>query len=243
MKINDQLCDLYSKYWTELLSALDREDANSYTNPFLINVDEENMAQADLRIMILGQETKGWGDKTGISRSVKEGMERYRKFYVERNFYKGYGRSAFWKGFRFFKKKIERHNNEKEIYFIWNNVSKIGRPNGKVGVSPGIRSIERKLFPVLKEEVKIIRPDIMIFLSGPDRDHDIKFHFEDFESFHSGTSCTKRQLAIVKATGLPSMSIRTYHPSFYKGFNKKLKENALFLLTNKASGLLASPLI
>jgi len=184
--------------------------------------------------MILGQETKGWGSTSGFSRCAEEGMKRYKSFYVDKSFYNGYKRSVFWKGFIFFKREIEKQHKGKEVTFIWNNISKIGRPNAKTGVSQNIRNVERNYFPVLKEEIKIINPDVVIFLTGPNRDHDIEFHFSDYKITHSGTSSTQRELAFVNATNLPSVSLRMYHPSYFKGFNKKLKANALELLTKKS---------
>lgn len=235
MSINKQLQILYSKHWDNLLLQLDNEDNKKHTNPLLINVDEEKLTAADMKIMIFGQETKGWWDKNGFARTVDEGMDRYKKFYCEQGFYKGYKRSAFWKGFRFFQRELNKYYTDQKISYIWNNVSKIGKANGKTGVLPRIRDIERNFFPVVREEVNIIKPDMIIFLTGPNRDHDIKFHFPDVEFSSSGTSNTKRQLAKVASKNLPSMTIRMYHPSFYKGFDRKLKRNAVNLLTNTST--------
>ena len=232
MSINEQLQNLYSKHWDNLLLQLDNEDNKKHTNPLLIKVDEEKLTDADIRIMIFGQETKGWWDKNGFSRTVDEGMGRYKKFYCEQKFYKGYKRSAFWKGFRFFQGELNKHYKDQKISYIWNNISKIGKANGKTGVLPRIRDIERGFFPVVREEVNIIKPDMIIFLTGPNRDHDTRFHFPDVEFLSSGTSNTKRQLAKVTSKCLPTMAIRMYHPSFYKGFDGKLKKNAINLLTN-----------
>jgi hypothetical protein len=234
MSINQQLHDLYSEHWGDLLSQLD-DEKNEHTNPLLICIDEEKLANADIKVMIFGQETKGWWDKDGFTRSINVGMDRYKKFFCDEGFYPGYKRSAYWKGFRFFQKELNKHNKGKKIIYIWNNISKIGKANAKTGVIPRIRAIERNSFPVIKKEVDIIKPDIMIFLTGPNRDHDIKFHFSDVKFLNSDTSNTQRQLAKVSSKYLPPMSIRMYHPSFFKGFNTKLKSNAIKLLTTASS--------
>lgn len=233
MRINEQLKDLYSKQWVNLLDQLEKKDKEKYTNPFLISIDEEKLASADMKVMIFGQETKGWGDESGFSRTVDEGMNRYRSFCSKEEPYKGFKKSAFWKAFKFFEVELNRHHKDQEFFYIWNNISKIGKENGKTGISSEIRSIERDLFPVISEEVNIIKPDMIIFLTGPYRDHDIKFHFPDVEFSSLDTNKNKRQLAKVTSKYLPSAAIRTYHPSFYKGFNV-WKENAVNLLTENS---------
>ncbi|MCW7553319.1 hypothetical protein NX722_11850 [Endozoicomonas gorgoniicola] len=152
------------------------------------------------------------------------------KLRKSQKFYGGYNKSAFWKAFRYVQKELKKIYPEKEIAYIWNNISKIGRA-GTTGVSPELRSIERNYFPVIRDEVEIIKPDIVLFFTGPNRDHDIKFHFPDMRLANSGSSFTTRQLAKISSTDLPETSIRTYHPAYYGGFTNDLKRNMVQLLT------------
>jgi hypothetical protein len=227
MTINEKLINLYSRHWDALLLKLDGEKKETYTNPLLISIDEEKYINSEIKVMIFGQETRDWWDKDGFARDIRKGMDRYKGFYWDQKFYAGYKKSAFWKGFRFFQNALNENYKERHMTYIWNNISKIGKCHKKTGVTPRIREIEQEVFPVVKFEVEIIKPDIVIFLTGPNRDGDIKFHFPDAEFLKSNSDSTKRQLAKINSTKLPSLSIRTYHPAFYKGFNKILKNNAI----------------
>jgi hypothetical protein len=51
MNINQQLHDLYCEYWGDLLSQLD-DEKNEHTNPLLTCIDEEKLANADIKVMI-----------------------------------------------------------------------------------------------------------------------------------------------------------------------------------------------
>lgn len=71
----------------------------------------------------------------------------------------------------------------------------------------------------------------MIFLTGPNRDGDIKHNFND-AVFHSTDSMVdKRALAKVSSALLPIKTIRMYHPSYFGGFNK-IRKNALNAIAN-----------
>ncbi|WP_415901674.1 hypothetical protein ACMXYR_11385 [Neptuniibacter sp. QD29_5] len=220
MSINQNILDNYKVKWAGLMDNLSELDTSKYTNPFLITFDEDLLSKAELKVMIFGQETKGWGDRFGILTNPEHTVAMYEKFFCQKNFYKGYGKSSFWKAFRFFEKQLGKAYPDKSIYLSWNNINKVGRSRGKTGVSKEARVIERDKFSVIAYEVQAFKPDIVIFLTGPNRDADIKHHFEDasFEAAHS--LVTKRAMAQVKSTTLPVRTIRMYHPSYFGGFNK-----------------------
>ncbi len=184
--------------------------------------------------MICGQETKGWNK---FSTSIIEGMNKYKDFITIKQPYKGYKKSAFWKGYNFFRKELIKKYPEKKLYFIWNNISKIGKSHGRVGVSKDIQKLERHFFPVFREEILILKPDIVIFFTG-NRDGDIKYHFpnidfEDLNMQNSKTAKRKYKAAskiICKSNVLPKKSIRLYHPSYFGGFNYVKKDALDFIL-------------
>ncbi len=97
--MNKDLYQLYNKYWFKLFENLgDRKD---FANPFLIKVDHDKIRDSDLKVMIIGQETKGWGEENEIYKSIDKNIDLYDRFFIKERFYDGYGRSAFWKGFRY----------------------------------------------------------------------------------------------------------------------------------------------
>lgn len=231
MNINQKIQNLYRANWASLQSSLEPLDASQYTNPFLIAFDEELLNKSDLKVMIFGQETKGWGDRFGILGTPEAAVAMYDAFFCQKKFYGGYGKSSFWKAFRYFERQIQKAHPEKSIYFSWNNISKIGKSKGKTGVSKEARAVERETFSVVASEVQAFNPDIVIFLTGPNRDGDIKHHFHD-AVFHSIDSIVdKRALAKVSSDILPIKTIRMYHPSYFGGFNK-IRKNALNAIVN-----------
>lgn len=70
----------------------------------------------------------------------------------------------------------------KRVETVWNNVYKIGlggKPHGKCCGQPTarIKDIEQSYFNVVAEEVKILKPDVVIFMTGVEADNAIKEKF------------------------------------------------------------------
>lgn len=231
MSINNKIQNLYRDNWAKLQSSLEPLDTRQYTNPFLIAFDEDLLSKSDLKVMIFGQETKGWGDKFGMLDTPEATVAMYDTFFCQKEFYGGYRKSSFWKAFRYFEKKIKEAYPNKSIYFSWNNINKIGKSKGKTGVSKEARAVERETFSVVASEVQAFNPDIVIFLTGPNRDGDIKHHFSDAEFNSIDSVVDERALAKVSSESLPVQTIRMYHPSYFGGFNR-VRENALNALVN-----------
>lgn len=104
----------------------------------------------------------------------------------------------------------------KNIEYIWNNVSKIGCGGKDFGRScrkptAEIRDIEREYFNVVAEEVKILKPDVIIFLTGFYGDREIKEKFgltdSNFHPVKEGIFLDRIDFPGVK------YAARTIHPS------------------------------
>lgn len=222
-ELNKRLFEIYNLNWDSVNYQLNKENAD-FTAPFLLWIKEEEWSTADLRIMIVGQETKGWWDKEGYPKTVDEAMNRYRISCYEnkdgKHIFKKHKTGAFAKQYNYFEKMIRKEvqkYGDIKTAFLWNNISKFGRANEKAGVSEKTREIERAYFPVVADEFKILEPHIVIFMTGPNRDHDIKFHFPKC-NFVKCSEHEKRKIA--KIEGEAFEAIRLYHPSYFGGFNK-----------------------
>ena len=90
------------------------------------------------------------------------------------------------------------------------------------------RAIERKYFPVVSLEVDILKPDLCIFMTGPNRDHDIKFHFQDCVFKKAFDQYSIREVARIESKKIKGL--RLYHPSYFGGFNNKYKKDIRNLL-------------
>lgn len=230
MNINSKLKDIYEETWPDLLANGHKITDPIPTNPMLLSFDEQFFSQADKRILICGQETWGWGD---FGSSVEDCMSGYYSFFIDEEFYPGYGVSAYWKAFRFFESQFGSLYQGQKIQFIYQNLSKIGRNDGGTGVTNEIRTLERKHFPVFKKEIELLRPDMVLFLTGPDRDHDIQFHFPDAEFSQAGEEPNLRRRAWVSSPDLPAASLRLYHPSYYAAWSNRYKNEAVSLLIQR----------
>lgn len=217
--INERLRHLYESHYESLAEELNSaneelEEENNYeergTNPLLLMVDE-NFVNADLKIMFFGQETNFWlaeRNDGAFLGEIQPVIDLYKGFYLEGYCYK-YG-GQFWNGISKFKKLINAKIPDKRIGFIWNNVVKIGKCDK--GFPHEINDIAIKHFNVIFEEIKIVQPDIMVFMSGPNYDHEIKKILGEYKTTQIG-SFSKRQLCKMEFENLPT-SIRTYHPNY-----------------------------
>lgn len=114
-----------------------------------------------------------------------------------------------------FASDLEQKTNKK-VGLVWNNLFKIGRGNtghgNSCGLSPSyIQSIEKETFDVIKKEIEILNPDIIIFMTGSAADNAIKDKLgitEDFEVINPQLP----NLFKVKVPGI-KYAARTIHPS------------------------------
>jgi hypothetical protein len=171
MRTNEQLLELYNKKMPLLKKSLDEYNENTKdkaTNPLLIKVSEK-WEDSEVKIMIIGQETYTWCGECGnegiFSANIKESLNIYNRFFLNNYGYT----SPFWNEFRRLSKSIKTN---KKVDFSWNNVIKIGRIGA--GNIPNINDIIYKDFNILIEEIKITKPNIVIFFTGPSYNNHIK---------------------------------------------------------------------
>jgi hypothetical protein len=86
---------------------------------------------------------------------------------------------------------------------------------------------------VLRDEMAILKPDIVLFLTGPDRDDDIRFHFPDVQFSMAGTESNLRRLAWLSSRDLPVASIRLYHPSYYRAWTSEYRSSVVGLIRQR----------
>jgi hypothetical protein len=217
--MNEELKDLYNSHWNLLQTEASKLSVNA-AYPLLIKVDQKYI-DSDIKVMIVGQETDGWiGDLKNGSFAVEYIMNEYSDYFCERE---KHGKRAFWnrKNFRYFEEKLTTYFSNKDVSFIWNNISKIGS-NGRGIPSSSIKKLERSCFNIFLSEFKILKPDIVIFTTGSSRDSYIKHHFGSDVSFEPKLSLINggletETLDLIAEVNLPQFSavkaVRIEHPN------------------------------
>jgi hypothetical protein len=126
----------------------------------------------------------------------------------------------FWYGLKKFKMMIEEKYPAKQIRYVWNNIVKIGREDGKGLPSDYIYKIEKEYFSVIAEEVRIIKPSIILFLTGPNYDNKIVDNFGN-SSFSALAPFNNRALAKISIPDV-DFAFRTYHPGYLARSGKNI---------------------
>lgn len=195
--------------------------------PLLLKINEDEHYKADLKIMIMGQETDSWErqqkrpfspiDQSSkiVASTVDDFMDTYRTFLDK------WGKnSPFWHYIKDIDKTLHHKLPGKTIEIIWNNIYKIGnKEKGKNRPTDVIRSFENKHLNVIEEEVNILRPDIIIFFTGPNYEKRVEKIFPITLSTPLVPSINERELAKFQlSNGITAY--RTYHPAYLHRNNK-----------------------
>lgn len=192
--------------------------------PLLIKVNEEALAKADIKIMIFGQETNSWEQK--VSEKVipieESGMFVDKTVDVFMNYYKDFlakkinensKRSPFWD----FHYQLKNNKfSTKQVELIWNNIYKIGNfEKRKNRPSSSIREFENKYFDIIQQEVNIIKPNLIVFFTGPKYDGRLTKKFEVINKHSLKSDIPSKELAKLDlGIGIPAY--RTYHPHYLR---------------------------
>ena len=199
------LKDVYMKYWDDYLINIRRNPNVLAANPFLI-VEPKDYYNKDKRVMICGQETQGWGnefDNDPEKATIDELFRIYKEFVNDDG---GYN-SPYW---HFIKKlKIECPN----VGFVCNNIVKIGKREG-AGCNDSINELALKYFPVIPEEISILKPDLIVFITGPNYDWRIRKALGEFQILPENQIRRFNQI-VFSNKELPT-SYRCYHPAYQR---------------------------
>lgn len=215
MDAKDKLRELYLSHWPALCDALrlivtNPEYPAKPTNPLLLWPCKEDTEydDADIRVMIFGQETNDWegvfNPDAPAAEQVERVQETYNSFY---NFEFNYV-SPFWNGYKLFMRMLDAKFSNKTVKYAWNNIVKIGKANDMNCPPDYIYEEELKHFNIVKDEVEILKPHVILFLTGPNYDGKItdKFPKAKITSFTDD----------IAKVDIPNVdyAYRTYHPNY-----------------------------
>lgn len=170
-----------------------------------------NYEKMKYKILIVGQENNGYGYETEAKKSMLFTLEfQSNRFYDNAPFF------SFPYSFCASINDCDNEKYSKKSYLAWVNLIEFSfETSSKKPLNEKAQSIIDNEFNILEEEIKIINPDIVLFLTGPNYDNYIKnqlkgVEFKTVENYHI------RQFARVEHEALPKNSFRIYHPVYLR---------------------------
>lgn len=200
--------DVYCRRINNLLklqACLEKEDCDG---PFLMSEPSDAFKNGKIRLLLIGQETNGWHGDLKIE--IDEILDLYTKFGFGKNYNKPFFQYA-----RSIAKKITGTEE-----FMWTNIFKFGRATGKGTPNSKVNAIELEYFNIICEEIEYLKPDCIVFLTGPNYDRYISERIND-ANFNSVSNYILRHFAKITSNYLPHHTYRIYHP----GYGNRIKSN------------------
>lgn len=221
----------------------ERETVIKPALPLLLWIpDCEAYAKADIKVMIFGRETNNWNDQAhrkdypnfaynfgletseDIQYEISGRHDVFPEIYGICDIYNEYQnkdeapQTPFTKRKDVFVDMLKKALPDKKIECVWNNVYKVGIGVAGRGSCCGqptaeIQNIVRSRFNVVPDEIEILKPDILIFLTGISADSAIMRTFNiNSDSFGSVTNNSDVFLHRITIPGV-KYAARTIHPS------------------------------
>jgi hypothetical protein len=202
-------------------------------SPPLLVLPHERWRSAKAKLLVVGQETLRWKYSPDEVEDCAQPIVNFRDFQEAEDgvgamwdLYRWYalGRahqnmnSPFWRGFRALSSAISGCEDSA----LWTNVFKVNvggsvMQNCKAAEVQALRRAQKGL---LRHEITILKPDVVVFLSGPRYDSTIQCEFPDMEIKRFCRRLPASAVGVVHAAGLPSKTIRTYHPEYLQRSNQ-----------------------
>ena len=169
------------------------------------------------KILIVGQETNGWEFKENAKESILFTLGFL--YSPQHN-----GKLSFTFPFEFCKSinDYDYNENYRKTYFAWVSLRKFAyNEKHNYPLSREIQNIIDNEFNILEEEIKeIIKPKIVLFLTGPNYDNHIKNQLKGVK-FKAVENYDERQFARVEHEALPKNSFRIYRPEYLNRIHLK----------------------
>ena len=168
--MNKELRQFYEEKIGSLVLLINKD--KKLSDPLLLSVDERYLS-ARTKIMVVGQETHKWewhkNDEEKdpgypITMPLSEYVSILMARYQRKHWGKVFKASSFWKAADQIYENLNDYPGRPDIGYLWNNIDKVDCNGGPL--SEMTRKNVWDCFFVLKEELKIIKPDIVIFFIG-----------------------------------------------------------------------------
>lgn len=204
-EINARLRAFYESIWPRLVTKL--SGYMDLSCPLLLHASRP-YAEANRRLLVVGQQTHGWrGDlmkqaTPSPDPRIGELLAKYKSMmYKERQ-------SPFWRVARELHSRLSP--GAPADAFLWSNLLKVDQKQKRPHSDVSSIILGYQLLP---EEVKIIKPHIVVFFTGRHYDGILQGTFVGAELKQVGNH-EVRLLCRVQHAALPYHTYRTYHPKY-----------------------------
>ncbi len=240
--LTEQLAELYQPKWEALRQQLDTQGIK-IQSPFMLGValehdnqggyvDEGWWTDADLKVMVFGQEPLDWPLPIltdGSQAQSDDFVELYQRFYSDnykdgqyflkdtdnhlaKNNFFNVGFNGIMSGIK--ESILDKSYPNKRVAYLWNNISKLST-GGRNGVSPEIHELEKEYFHVIPQEIEILKPDVLIFFTGPGKNVYYNYILENFNIQGDPSPLAGNDIDAVSKLNIEGISLayKTYHPA------------------------------
>ena len=219
-EINQKLLKLFESKWeavNKVYDTLQEEEEWAVLHLACVPYNYEKMKY---KILIVGQENNGYGYETEPKKSMLFTLDFQNGRY--------YDNAPFFSFPYSFCASINDCDNEKyskKSYLAWVNLKEFSfETSSKKPLNEKAQNIIDNEYNILEEEIKIINPDIVLFLTGPYYDYYIEKQLKGVE-FKTVENYGIRQFVRVEHEALPKNSFRIYHPVYLR--RRSLENNYL----------------
>ena len=201
--MNTRLLEIYESALDELSRTL--PPVGGLSRPLLLAVPD-GYHRAQIKLMVVGQETRGWGD--GCAFAASDLMRCYREFDLARTY--RYPGAPFWRAAHELYGGLNPHGPERA--FLWSNLVKVDQyreadPNGRRPTLEVEEAVSR--LGLLPQEIAVTEPDAVVFFTGPD--YKVRLQ-ETFPGVDHRSVCSV--LSKLAHPELPCHTYQTYHPQY-----------------------------
>jgi hypothetical protein len=179
--------------------------------PDLIWLDDEYLNSAS-RIAIVGQEQRGWDysyPEFVSDWKVPDAIAVYREF----DFGVSYNASPFWQFFHAVRLSAFPNESDARRKVLWTNLVKfVTADESSILKEPYAEAALQLQDDVFTTELAIAKPDVCLFVTGPNYDIVLKRYFDGLQFVP--LDLPVRQFARLVHPNLPYHSYRSYHPKF-----------------------------
>ena len=213
---NEPLSSIYADFFEATKVTLPANRRRELCGPFVLEPTRAFL-ESSARIMIFGQETKGW-EYCDELLDARDGIGRSRQTYVNFDFGEKHHITSLWSFYR----RIADALGVDRRALLWNNLVKFdhhgpGEHAGSQECGPVIWTDLHE--PVLRaqqgisgREIKALGVRFCVFLTGPDYDHVVERSFPGARFEKASDALSVRQFATVDLGPSFPPALRTYHP-------------------------------